>query len=91
MIYLMQILNLLNKEQIELFESLFLEFEEDEIEELGYKNSEPELFNSMLLNHFGLTIECEVQLKSFTELLLNRKDSAKSAISITKLKKGIVV
>jgi hypothetical protein len=85
MIYLIQILHLLNAEQIELFEDLFEDFVE-EFSELGY--SPIEACESMLDSHFGLTIEDDFQLKEFAEKVQNKK-LLTAAVNTVKLQKGI--
>ena len=72
MIYLMQIVKMLNKNQIRHFIALFEDLTY-EIEELGYKGMETELVNDMLMNHFGLEIECENQLSRLTDSILKNQ------------------
>lgn len=69
MIYLLQLLRRLNKDEQILFINLFndLSFE---IKEMGYKGHESELMNELLLNHFDLEIESETQLNMFTNCIL---------------------
>ena len=85
MIYLLQVLRLLDAEQTELFEALFEDFVE-EFEELGY--SPIEACESMLDNHFGLTIESEFQLKEFARVVQDVK-LLKAAVNTVKLQKAV--
>ena len=87
MVYLMQILNRLDTNNLDLFEELFTDISY-EIEYLGYENSEYELINEMLNSHFGLTIEDDRQLQFLTKVILN-PDMLKSGISAYKSLKGI--
>jgi len=75
MIYLIQILNLIGKHNINLFEKLFTNIEDDIID-LGYKNCESELVNDMLSTHFGIFMEDEKQLQFLTKIILDKKLNA---------------
>lgn len=79
MIYFMQILKMLNKEQRELFIDLFddLSFE---LDDMGYRGHETDLVNEMLDNHLGLFIEDDRQLKSFTEYILKEQNKLEDAV-----------
>lgn len=72
MLYFLQLLARLNKRDQKHFVALFndLSFE---IEELGYRGSEVELIDEMLLNHFGIELESESQLKNLTIFILSHQ------------------
>ena len=70
MIYLMQLLKMLNKDDKKLFIALFSDFKAESIE-MGYDGNESELFNEMLLNHLGMEIEDNRQLESIVKILLD--------------------
>ena len=72
MIYLMQVLNLIGKSNIDLFESLFTNIDDD-IKDLGYENCESELVNEIMNNHFGIYLEDERQLEFLTKVILDKK------------------
>jgi len=57
----------------ELFIALFSDLK-DEVSNLGYSGCEGELFNEMLLNHFGLEIEDSKQLDRITSVVLRYND-----------------
>jgi len=71
MIYLMQILKMLNKTQRKQFVALFSDLDY-ELDELGWRGNETDLVNDMLFNHFGMSIEDETQLKMLTESILKK-------------------
>lgn len=77
MIYFMQILKMLDKKNRQLFIDLMddLSFE---IEELGYKGSECDLIDEMLLNHLDLEVQCPKQLKMLTEYILENQGRIES-------------
>lgn len=79
MIYLMQILKMLNKTQRQQFLALFSDLDY-ELDELGWRGSETDLINDMLFNHFGLSMEDETQLKMLTDVIL-KPESLKSAVN----------
>jgi flagellar biosynthesis GTPase FlhF len=82
--YLMQILQMLNKEQRKQFVELFSDLEY-ELDELGWRGDETTLVNDMLFNHFGLSIEDERQLERFTEAVLDKK-KIESAFAVVNMK-----
>jgi len=84
MIYLMQILKMLNKEQRKQFVELFSDLEY-ELDELGWRGDETTLVNDMLFNHFGFSIEDEKQLERFTEAVLDKK-KIESAFAVVNMK-----
>jgi hypothetical protein len=84
MIYLVQLLRRLNNEQLELFSKLFADLD-FEINELGYKGMESDLINDMLHNHFGIWCDVESQIRSITNVILNKKYLA--AVSIEKTRR----
>ena len=69
MIHLAQLYKLVDDKK--LFVTLFTDFD-SECKELEYTGSEGELFNEMLLNHFGLEIESDIQLYRIVKSLNNR-------------------
>jgi len=79
MMYLMQILKMLNKEQRKQFVELFSDLEY-ELDELGWRGDE-----TTLVNHFGLSIEDERQLEKFTEAVLDKK-KIESAFAVVNMK-----
>ena len=86
MIYLIQILRILNNiEEVKFFDDLFHDLD-CEVEELGYKGHEVELVTEMLENHFSIYIEDDRQKKEFTRVILNK--SYKSAVNIELLRRA---
>ncbi len=83
MIYLLQVLHLLDAEQIDLFEDLFEDLAD--VLELGY--SELEACEVLLNNHFGLTIRNDFQLASFAEKVQDKK-LLTAAINTVKLQRA---
>ena len=79
MIYLLQIMKMLNKEQRTLFIGLFDDLSY-EIEDLGYEGMESELVNDMLLNHLGIEIEDQMQLQRFTDCILKRQGNMEGTV-----------
>ncbi len=69
MIYLLQILKMLNKKQQKEFVALFSDLDY-ELNDLGWKGDETTLINDMLFNHFGLSIEDDFQLQMLTDCIL---------------------
>lgn len=80
MIYLIQVLKMLNKTQRQQFLTLFSDLDY-ELDELGWRGNETDLVNDMLFNHFGLSIEDETQLKRLTEVIL-KPESLRSAVAM---------
>ena len=79
MIYLIQLVKMWNKEEIELFVNLFDDLEY-EIEELGYKGVEQDLIDDMMFNHFGITFEVDSQLAMFTNCILRHQGNIKGLV-----------
>ena len=79
MIYFMQIIKMLNKQQTRLFIGLLddLSFE---IEEMGYEGMEGELINEMLINHLGIEIADDSQLEMFTAYILKHQGKLEDAV-----------
>ena len=71
MIHLLQILNMLNKEQFELFEKLFSDLDY-ELNEMGWKGNETELVNDLLSSHFEIELLDQRQLESITQVIMNK-------------------
>ena len=72
MIHLLQLYKMI--EDKKLFVGVFNDFFH-ECQDLGYAGGfEDELFNEMLLNHFGLEIECSKQLNRITNSVLKNSD-----------------
>ena len=67
MIYLIQLMKMLNTEQIELFIGLFDDLSE-EIDELGYDPID--LVDDLLKNHLGIIIEDGQQLSMLTDCII---------------------
>jgi hypothetical protein len=84
MIFLIQILKLLSKEQRSLFVEMFSDLDY-EINELGWRGDETSLINDMLFNHFGLTVEDDMQLKMLTESIL-KKGNVQAACTVANIK-----
>lgn len=76
MLNLMQLYKLIDNKKlfVDLFDDLSYE-----IEEMGYEHldDQMELVNEMLLNHFGLEIENENQLRRVTETIIRKQGSLK--------------
>lgn len=80
MIYLMQILKMLDKNQRQHFVALFSDLNY-ELDELGYRGNETDLISDMLFNHFGLSIENDKQLQMLTNSIL-KKNNLQAAVNI---------
>jgi hypothetical protein len=83
MIYLMQILKMLDKAERQQFVALFSDLDY-ELDELGWRGNETDLVNDMLFNHFGMEIEDENQLKMLTESIL-KKGNLQSAYNVVNM------
>lgn len=79
MIYLIQVLKMLDRKQRQQFLAIFSDLDY-ELDELGWRGNETDLVNDMLFNHFGLSMEDETQLKMLTEVIL-KPESLKSAVN----------
>ena len=71
MLHLIQLFNMVDDKK--LFIGLFSGFKY-ETTMMGYTGFEGEMFNEMLLNHFGLEIECSKQLNRITNAVLDKLD-----------------
>lgn len=71
MLHLLQLYKMVKNKK--LFIAIFSDFAL-ECQDLGYTGFESELFNEMLLNHFGLEIESENQLERITKKVLESSD-----------------
>lgn len=71
MIHLLQILNMLNKKQFELFEKLFSDLDY-ELNEMGWSGHESELINDLLSSHFEIELSDQRQLESITQVIINK-------------------
>lgn len=71
MIYLIQVLKMLNKNQRQQFVALFSDLDY-ELDELGWRGNETDLVNDMLFNHFGMSLENDRQLQMLTESILKK-------------------
>jgi hypothetical protein len=71
MIYLMQVLKMLNKTQRKQFVELFSDLDY-ELDDMGWRGNETDLINDMLFNHFGLSIEDSRQLQMLTDSILKK-------------------
>lgn len=79
MIYLIQILRMMNKRQRQEFLALFSDLEY-ELDELGFRGNETDLISGMLFNHYGLSIENEKQLRMLTDAIL-KPNNLKAAVT----------
>lgn len=70
MIYLIQFLKMLSKDERKVFVPLFTDFNET-VKECQYEGSESELVNEMLKNHLGYTFEDKNQLDMITKVILD--------------------
>ena len=86
MIYLLQILKRLNKQQRQQFLALFSDLDY-ELDELGWRGNETDLVNDMLFNHFGMTIEDSKQLEILTEAIL-KKDNLQFTYNLVSKQRG---
>ena len=71
MLYLIQLLKMLNKKQQKQFVELFSDLDY-ELDELGWKGNETDLINDMLINHFGMSIADADQLQMLTNSILKK-------------------
>ena len=83
MIYLLQILKRLNKQQRHEFVAMFSDLDY-ELDEMGWRGNETDLVNDMLFNHFGMELEDKNQLQMLTEAIL-KPNSLKSAVKFLTL------
>lgn len=83
MIYLIQVLKMLDKKQRQQFLALFSDLDY-ELDELGWRGNETDLINDMLFNHFGLSIEDSTQLQRLTDCILkpNMLKAAATTVNI---------
>ena len=76
MLHLLQLYKLVDNKQlfIDLFDDLSYE-----IEEMGYTyiDDQMELINEMLFNHFGIEIECCIQLEKVTRKIIEKQGALK--------------
>ena len=80
MIYLLQILKRLNKQQRQQFLAMFSDLDY-ELDELGWRGNETDLVNDMLFNHFGMELEDKDQLQMLTDAIL-KPNVLKSAMAM---------
>jgi hypothetical protein len=80
MIYLLQILKRLNKQQRQQFLAMFSDLDY-ELDELGWRGNETDLVNDMLFNHFGMELEDKNQLQMLTDAIL-KPNVLKSAVAM---------
>jgi hypothetical protein len=80
MIYLLQILKRLNKQQRQQFLAMFSDLDY-ELDELGWRGNETDLINDMLFNHFGMELEDKNQLRMLTDAIL-KPNVLKSAMAM---------
>jgi len=79
MIYMIQILKMLNNRERKIFVKIFNDLSY-EIEEMGYECFEEELVSDLLMNHLGLEIEDNSQLRMFTEYVLKHQGRLESSV-----------
>lgn len=75
MLYLLQLVKMLNIRKRHYFYNLFADLSYEQ-NELGWAGNETELVQTMLLNHFGFDIADERQLKIITETILDKRKFA---------------
>jgi hypothetical protein len=74
MFYLLQLYRLFkDKKDREYFIKIFSDLE-FELDELGYRECPEDLIQDLLINHFGIEVESDRQLKKLTETILKKKD-----------------
>lgn len=83
MMYLIQILKMLNKPQRKQFEAIFSDLDY-ELNDMGWAGNETELVNDMLFNHFGLSVDDQSQLKMLTESIL-KAGNIKAALTVVEM------
>lgn len=83
MIYLMQILKMLDKKQRQQFLAMFSDLDY-ELDELGWRGNETDLVNDMLFNHFGMELEDKNQLQMLTDSIL-KKGNLQSAYNVVNM------
>lgn len=71
MLYLIQLLKMLNKKQQKQFVELFSDLDY-ELNDMGWKGNETDLINDMLFNHFGMSIDDADQLQMLTNSILKK-------------------
>jgi hypothetical protein len=71
MLYLIQLLKMLNKKQQKQFVELFSDLDY-ELDDMGWRGNETDLINDMLFNHFSMSIANEDQLKMLTDSILKK-------------------
>ncbi len=79
MIYLMQIIRMLDKNQLELFYKLFNDIS-FELDEMGYRDFPEELVDDIMDNHFGIRFEDDRQLEMFTACILKHQGNLKNIV-----------
>ena len=74
MLLFMQLLNRVQDKQffIDLFDDLSFE-----LDELGYRDDPTMLVDELLLNHFGIEMQSDMQLERLTDFILKKQGSLK--------------
>jgi hypothetical protein len=91
MLYLIQIMHMLNKKDREALAKLFSDLS-FELYELGYEHDPESLIDDLLQNHFGIEMEDPKQLAWLTEWVVenqNRPSIFESAVKTVNLQKGV--
>lgn len=86
MIYLLQVLNLLSKKEKAMFLELFSDLTY-ELNELGWKDDETGLIQTMLFNHFNISIHDEFQLRMMADVILC-KPKLVAAVNVATLRQS---
>jgi hypothetical protein len=86
MLFLLQLLNTLNKKQFDLFMQLFSDLDY-ELNEMGYSSDPQGLVNEMLSNHFGIELTDVEQLNAITRIILD-KNKFESTLRYHKITKN---
>jgi len=90
MIYVIQIIKMLTKQQRSLFIAIFNDLSYD-IEELDYDGIEGELINDLLLSHFGFDLMDECQLEILTAYIMRHQGNLKESIKGIEMTLGMKV
>ena len=93
MLFLIQILHMLNKEQINHFEDMFSDLT-FELEDMGYKDCPEQLVNQLLSDHFDMDFDttdktANWQLEELTKTVLDIT-KLKPALTTVRAQKGLI-
>lgn len=90
MLYLIQIIKMLTKDQRQHLVALFDDLSY-EIDEMGYRGNESDLIDDMLMNHFGLEMESDRQLQLLTQCILKHQGKLSGYVNAIVLRYGMKV